>query len=73
VTCNVGGGDRIFRLVVAALAVVVAAIAPIADGWRIALGVIALIAGVTALVRYCPLNQALHIDTCNRGPTKTRS
>ena len=68
--CNVGGTDKAIRLVVAAVAVV-AGIGMLSAGmnavWAVIAFVVALIAGVTAVVGFCPLNQLLGIDTCSSG------
>lgn len=64
---NVGGGDRVFRIV---LGIVLGAFALFAQTdpiWRIISGVVAAIALVTAGTRYCPANALLGIDTSKPG------
>ncbi len=61
---NVGGFDRTGRIVIGiVLAVAALASAHVAMGWRIGALVIAAIALITAGARYCPVNQALGINT----------
>ncbi len=60
---NVGGVDRTARFVVGVVLLVVAALAPIEMAWRIAALVVAVVALVTATVRFCPANALLGINT----------
>ena len=62
-TENVGGWDRRMRWGLGATALVVALTAPIPRGWRISLVSFAATEFLTAGTRYCPLNQALGINT----------
>lgn len=61
--CNVGGLDRTSRIVTGAVLLIVGFSAPIPMPWRILVLVVALIALVTALARYCPVNSLFGIDT----------
>ena len=63
-TCNVGGIDRGIRAVLAVVLIAAAAFAPLDTSWRIVLFVLGGIAGVTAAVRYCPLNSLIGLNTC---------
>ncbi len=60
---NVGGWDRNMRWILGAGALVAGVVAPLPKGWRI--GLIGFAAGelITAAAEYCPLNQALGINT----------
>jgi NhaP-type Na+/H+ or K+/H+ antiporter len=65
--CNVGKYDRISRLVIGTVFVLIGASLPdLALSWRIALFVIATIAIVTAAVRFCPANALFGINTCDQ-------
>lgn len=62
--CNVGGIDRTGRIVIGIVLLVVGLVAPIEMAWRVAALVIAAIALVTAVVRFCPANAIFGINTC---------
>ncbi|BCB27485.1 hypothetical protein SKTS_23710 [Sulfurimicrobium lacus] len=62
--CNVGGMDRTGRIVLGIVLLVVGLLAPIDTMWRIVALVIAAIALVTAIVRFCPANAIFGINTC---------
>lgn len=64
---NVGGMDRTGRIIIGIVLVLVAVLADIGTGWRIAAGVVAAIALVTAASRFCPANALLGIDTYKGG------
>jgi hypothetical protein len=66
--CNVGGTDRIVRLLLAVVLVAIALLVPLEPWLRTTLYVVAAIALVTALVRFCPINRLIGLNTC--GPTK---
>jgi membrane protein implicated in regulation of membrane protease activity len=61
---NVGGIDRIARIVIGIVLLVVGLAAPIGMTWQIVALVIAAVALVTATVRFCPANAILGINTC---------
>jgi hypothetical protein len=64
-TCNVGKIDRTGRIVGGIVLLAVGALMPsIGMGWRVAALVVAAIALVTAVVRYCPANAVFGINTC---------
>jgi Inner membrane protein YgaP-like, transmembrane domain len=67
---NVGGIDRIGRIVIGAVLLAVGALAPVGMSWRIVALVIAAIALVTAFVRFCPANALLGINTCKSDEKK---
>ena len=64
--CNVGGIDRMGRTVLGVVLLVVGLVAPIDMTWRIVALVIAAIALLTGIVRFCPANAILGINTCER-------
>lgn len=61
---NVGGIDRIARIVIGIVLLVVGLAAPIGMTWQVVALVIAAVALVTATVRFCPANAILGINTC---------
>lgn len=67
---NVGGIDRTGRFIIGTVLLVVGLVAPVEIGWRIAALVVAAIALVTAIVRFCPANALLGIDTCKTAEKK---
>lgn len=68
--CNVGGIDRTGRIVLGVVLLVVGLVAPIEMAWRIAVLVVAAMALATAIVRFCPANAALGINTCKGAEKK---
>ncbi len=67
---NVGGIDRIARIVVGLVLLVVGLLAPIELIWRVAALVVAAVALITAAVRFCPANALLGINTCTEEAKK---
>lgn len=65
--CNVGGGDRLFRLLVGVGLLTIALFTDIALFWRVLAGAVATIAFLTAGFQYCPVNAVLKINTCRRA------
>ena len=65
---NVGGWDRNLRWVVGSTAVVAALATRIPLGLKIGLLVLGAVEMVTATARYCPVNEALGIDTIKQSP-----
>lgn len=68
--CNVGGVDRNGRIVIGIVLLVVGLVAPIEMTWRIVALVVAAIALVTAVVRFCPANAIFGINTCKSEEKK---
>jgi len=62
--CNVGGLDRTSRIVIGLVLLIVGLAAPINMTWQIVTLVIAAIALVTAVVRFCPANAVFGVNTC---------
>lgn len=64
--CNVGGIDRTARIILGSVLLLAGILAPLDMLWRIVILVLAAIALVTALARYCPANALLGIDTSDK-------
>lgn len=64
--CNVGGIDRTGRLVIGIVLLVIGLIAPLEILWQVVVLVLAAIALVTGVVRFCPLNAAFGLNTCEQ-------
>jgi hypothetical protein len=60
---NVGGWDRNTRWILGASAILAALMTPMARGWRLGLLAFGAAQLITAASSYCPLNEALGIDT----------
>ncbi|MEZ5931725.1 MAG: DUF2892 domain-containing protein [Alphaproteobacteria bacterium] len=63
-SANVGSADRLIRIIVGLVLIVL----PLASGWSMLSTIISLIVGavliVTALVRFCPLYRLIGVRTC---------
>lgn len=68
--CNVGKIDRTVRIVLGVILLVVGIVAPVGMIWRVVALVIAAVALVTAIIRFCPANAILGINTCNSEEKK---
>lgn len=64
--CNVGGIDRTGRIVIGIVLLLVGLAAPLDTIWRIVVLIVAAIALLTGIVRFCPANAILGINTCER-------
>lgn len=64
--CNVGGIDRTGRIVIGIVLLLVGLAAPLDMIWRIVVLIVAAIALLTGIVRFCPANAILGINTCER-------
>ena len=67
---NVGGMDLNVRIVLGIALLLVGLIAPIGAAWQIVALVVATVALVTAVVRFCPANALLGINTCKTEEKK---
>ena len=68
--CNVGGADRNVRIVAGIILVAIGLFSPLSTLWQTLFLVLGAIALITGLIRFCPLNSLLGLDTCkseNRG------
>jgi hypothetical protein len=63
--CNVGGADRAIRFIIGAAALIAGFVLE-SLGWRITAFVIAGVALLTAIVRFCTFNALLGVNTCRR-------
>lgn len=62
--CNVGGVDRTGRIIVGIVLLLLGLFAPLEAGWRTLFFILAAVALVTAIIRFCPANALFGIDTC---------
>ena len=63
-TCNVGGTDKLIRIALGVALVALGLLADLGAAWTIVAYALAVIALLTALINYCPLNMLLGINTC---------
>ncbi len=68
--CNVGGVDRTGRIVIGIVLLIVGLVAPIEMAWRVVALVVAAIALVTGIVRFCPVNWFFGINSCKSEEKK---
>lgn len=68
--CNVGGIDMAVRITLGIALGVVAYVVPMAVVWQSLLYVVAAIALVTGLIRFCPINSMFGINTCAQKEQK---
>ena len=64
---NVGGVDRIGRLVLGVVLLLIGFFAPLGAGWQTVVFIVAAIALITGIFQYCPANQILGVNTCRSG------
>ena len=69
--CNVGGVDRTGRIVLGIALLLVGLLVPLEMTFRIVLLAVAAIALVTAVIRFCPANALLGIDSCGEKGKET--
>ena len=67
---NVGGWDRNLRLILGAGALLACLAAPMRRSWKIGLLTFAASELLTGTTRYCPVNEALGINTSRRPLTR---
>lgn len=70
IPCNVGGLDKTLRTVLGILLVAIGFFMDLSATWTIVAYVGAIIALLTALLNYCPLNQLFDIDTCAQAQAR---
>ena len=63
--CNVGGMDMIARLVIGVVLLAIGLTVTMGLGLKIIVFVLAAIALITGIVRYCPLNALIGLNTCS--------
>ena len=71
--CNVGGIDMGARLVIGAVLLIVGFTVPLSTVWQAVAFVLAAIALITGLVRYCPINSLIGLNTCAREHEESQS
>ncbi|HUX63369.1 DUF2892 domain-containing protein [Sulfuricella sp.] len=64
--CNVGGIDRTGRIVIGIVLLLVGLATPLDMIWRVVVLIVAAIALLTGIVRFCPVNAIFGINTCER-------
>lgn len=62
-TPNVGGTDRTLRLVVGVVLLLLGFFAPLTPLWQTVVFVLAAVALVTAIIRFCPANALIGLNT----------
>ncbi len=62
--CNVGGIDMAARLIIGAVLLIAAFTVTMSSLWQTVILVIAAIALVSGIIRFCPLNALLGFNTC---------
>lgn len=66
--CNVGGMDRTGRIVAGIVLLVLGLLLPSLEMiWRIVILLLAAIALVTAIIRFCPANALFGINSCEQN------
>lgn len=65
--CNVGGMDRTGRLTLGVVLLLIGFLAPLAPLWQAIIFIVAAIALLTGIFRFCPANALLGINTCEAG------
>jgi len=63
-TCNVGGADKTIRIALGVALLAIGLFAGMSTTWTIVAYAAAVIALLTALIGYCPLNSLFGINTC---------
>lgn len=67
--CNVGGIDMAARLIIGVVLLIAAFTVTMSTVWQTVLLVVAAIALVTGIIRYCPVNKILGLNTCTGKKT----
>ncbi len=67
---NVGGMDRFGRIALGIVLLVIGLEAPVGAIWQVVALVVAAVALVTAVLRFCPANALLGINTSETGEKK---
>ncbi len=68
---NVGGLDRVGRLILGVVLIALAYFNVLTGTLAIVAYIVAVIALVTGLIRLCPINALFGINTCKVKPSKT--
>ena len=62
--CNVGGSEKGARIGIGAALLGASVLVPMNKPLRIAAGTLGAIGVITGLTDYCPINQAVHRNSC---------
>jgi hypothetical protein len=62
--CNVGPRERVIRLAAGMATAAIALSRPMSPWKRVGLGSVAAAEIITAITRYCPVNQLVGMDNC---------
>lgn len=62
--CNVGGIDRMARIIGGLIVLAIGIVVPMATLWQTLLLIIGTVALVTGIIRFCPANALFGINTC---------
>lgn len=65
--CNVGRVDQAIRIIIGVVLLLVGLLIPLGLIWQVVVLVLAAIALITGIIRFCPLWSVLGINTCGRG------
>jgi len=65
--CNVGRIDQAIRIIIGVVLLLVGFLAPLGFIWQVVVLILAAIALITGIVRFCPLWAVLGINTCGQG------
>lgn len=71
-TYNVGGVDRILRILLGIVLVVLGLVHVLTGGWAIAAYIVGAIAFVSGVVRFCPAWALLGVNTCPMKPAQQK-
>lgn len=64
--CNVGGIDRIARIVIGVVLLGVGIFVELGMVWKIVAFAVAGIMFLTAAIRFCPINSVIGLNTCTK-------
>ena len=70
---NVGGVDMVARLIIGVVLVAIGLAVPMSTVWQVILFLVAAVAVVTAVVRYCPANALMGINTYATDEVKSET
>lgn len=62
--CNVGGADRNIRIVLGIVLLAIGLFSPLSTLWQTLILIVGAVALTTGIIRFCPANALLGIDTC---------
>jgi hypothetical protein len=71
ISLNVGGWDRIGRLILGVVLIALAYFGILTGAVAIVAYIVAAIALATGLIRFCPINAALGLNTCKEKSSKS--